>query len=222
MKHAVHAARVPLIALSASADWFAVGNTYQPFNIDGRGGNDTINTSYGNDTVQGGAGNDTIYSAGGNDSLAGGDGDDVITHGNDGNATLAGGSGNDSLGGWSGHDTEDGGAGNDTLVGVGRDTLTGGTGADTFQFAYAGPPVESTIKDFSIAQGDKLDLGQLGYWDQSGYHPLAATDLEVQGHDLVAHTAFGGDAIIHGAGDQIALVGIANAVASGTIVLIDS
>jgi Ca2+-binding RTX toxin-like protein len=217
MKHAVHAARVPLIALSASADWFAVGNTYQAFNIDGRGGNDTINTSYGNDTVQGGAGNDTIQSDGGNDVLSGGDGNDTIYHGLYGSATLSGGTGNDWIVGNSGNDKEDGGSGNDTLTGVGRDILTGGTGSDTFMIGYSGPPTEDTITDFSTVQGDKVDLTLLGYWDNSGFRPLTSTDLEIEGNDLVAHTLFG-DAVVHGL-DQVAIVGIAAAIADGMLIL---
>jgi Ca2+-binding RTX toxin-like protein len=215
------AVRAAVTHLTSGNDTLIVGPTYTSFNIDAGAGNDLIVVSYGNDTVQGGAGNDSIYSDGGNDSLMGGDGNDVITHGMYGSATLSGGAGSDWLAGYSGMDKLDGGTGNDTLVGCGRDVLTGGTGADTFSFIYTGPPIDATVKDFSVGQGDKLDLGQLGYWDQNGYHPLTAANLEVVGRDLVAHTAYNGDAIIHGVGDQVTLIGIANAVNAGVIVLED-
>jgi len=74
-------------------------------NIQGMGGNDTINAGQGNDTIDGGSGNDTID----------------------------GGSGNDTIDGGSGNDTIDGGSGNDTIIGGGGDdTLTGGGGNDIF------------------------------------------------------------------------------------------
>lgn len=69
-----------------------------------------------------------------------------------------------------GHDILDGGAGNDILYGQGgRDTLRGGagddilyggTGADTFVWKQ-GDTGNDSIKDFSIAAGDKIDLSGL-------------------------------------------------------------
>ncbi len=70
---------------------------------------------------------------GGNDFLNGGDGNDII-YGQRGDDTLRGGAGNDVL---------FGGAGKDTFV-----WKTGDVGTDT-------------IKDFSHAEGDKLDLSDL-------------------------------------------------------------
>jgi len=70
---------------------------------------------------------------GGNDFLNGGDGDDII-YGQRGDDTLRGGAGNDVL---------FGGAGKDTFV-----WKSGDVGTDT-------------IKDFSHAEGDKLDLSDL-------------------------------------------------------------
>jgi Ca2+-binding RTX toxin-like protein len=217
MKHSPHAPKALLIALSGGADYFSVGPTYQSFHVSGLGGNDTIYTSYGNDTVDGGTGNDTIQSDGGNDILMGGAGNDTIYHGMYGSATLSGGDGNDWIVGNSGSDVENGGTGNDTLTGVGRDVLTGDAGSDTFMIGYSGPPTEDIITDFSSVQGDKVDLTLLGYWDNSGFRPLASTDLEIEGDDLVAHTLFG-DAVVHGM-DQVALVGIAAAIADGMLVL---
>jgi Ca2+-binding RTX toxin-like protein len=61
-----------------------------------------------------------------------------------------------------------GGAGDDVLLGgLGADTLTGGGGADTFKFMLGdggttiNSSVTETIKDFSINDGDKLDLSDL-------------------------------------------------------------
>jgi VCBS repeat-containing protein len=87
--------------------------------------------------------------------------------GHAGNDTLSGQDGNDRLSGGEGADTLMGGNGNDTLQGgPGSDTLTGGMGADVFAWhladqGSAGTPAVDTITDFSIAQGDVLDLRDL-------------------------------------------------------------
>jgi Ca2+-binding RTX toxin-like protein len=47
-------------------------------NVQGRGGDDTIYTSYDNDTIDGGAGNDTIRGYAGDDAIVGGPGQDSI------------------------------------------------------------------------------------------------------------------------------------------------
>jgi Ca2+-binding RTX toxin-like protein len=94
----------------------------------------------GNDIYGGSADNDVIYSRGGYDTV----------HGNNGNDSLYGGTYNDILYGDSG---------NDTLVGgLGGDQLWGGVGADKFVFESTGM---DTIRDFSAAQGDKLDFSSL-------------------------------------------------------------
>lgn len=209
-----------IIALSSADDTFSVGPTYRGFAVNGLGGNDIINTSYGNDTINGGAGNDSIYSPGGNDVLHGGAGNDSISFGGDGTAALFGDAGDDNLNDYGGHSVLNGGIGNDTLVSTGRDVDIGGWGADTFVFVWVGKPIEVLVKDFNPMAGDKLDLGQLGYWNQNGYHPLTADALEVQDRDLVVHSEFG-DALIRGVGDQVELIGIQQAVASGVIVLDD-
>ena len=71
--------------------------------------------------------------------------------------------GNDILYGWTGNDTLSGGAGIDDLVGeAGADILTGGAGAD--KFWYLNPDTAAnadTITDFSLAQGDQLELSEL-------------------------------------------------------------
>lgn len=81
--------------------------------------------------------------------------------------TLAGGNGDDVLAGLAGDDTLRGGAGNDRLTGgAGADSLWGGAGADTFAFLTVGesPPgtgLGDTIRDFSPAQGDRIDLATI-------------------------------------------------------------
>ncbi|HTV69036.1 MAG TPA: calcium-binding protein [Rhizobiaceae bacterium] len=95
--------------------------------------------------------------------------------GNAGANTLNGGLGNDRLYGRVGNDKLNGDAGNDTLYGdVGTDTLTGGlgtdvlfgqTGADRFDFNLTSESVRGAsrdrIRDFSRAQGDKIDLSTI-------------------------------------------------------------
>ncbi len=69
-----------------------------------------------------------------------------------GNDFLNGGDGNDIIYGQRGDDTIRGGAGNDVLF--------GGAGKDTFVWK-SGDVGTDTIKDFSHAEGDKLDLSDL-------------------------------------------------------------
>ncbi|OED96493.1 VWA domain-containing protein, partial [Vibrio breoganii] len=93
--------------------------------------------SHKDDTLDGGSGNDILFGQGGNDILTGGSGDDLLL----------------------------GGSGDDTLIGgMGEDIMTGGLGADTFEWAPSDLRVfneTDTIIDFSIAEGDKLDLSEL-------------------------------------------------------------
>jgi uncharacterized protein YegL len=75
-----------------------------------------------------------------------------------GSDTLRGGDGNDILYGQGGNDLLVGGAGNDTLY--------GGVGADVFAWnlgdqGSAATPATDTVKDFSLAEGDALDLSDL-------------------------------------------------------------
>ena len=102
-------------------------------------------------------------------------GDDTL-HGGLGNDLLNGGTGNDSLTGSDGFDTLIGGKGNDTLTG-GSHGASGGAvfcGGDTFKWeagdAFAPlstsvpdvngvrTPYVDTVTDFSLVQGDKIDL----------------------------------------------------------------
>jgi hypothetical protein len=77
------------------------------------------------------------------------------------NDQLSGTYGDDILVGSVGIDTINGGIGSDTLTGGdGNDTLTGGAGADTFIWQDGDAGID-TIKDFSFAEGDKLDLSDI-------------------------------------------------------------
>jgi Ca2+-binding RTX toxin-like protein len=79
--------------------------------------------------------------------------------GNAGANSLDGGEGNDSLYGLDGNDTLIGGAGEDLLEGdLGADSITGGLGADRFVYRIAAEASGDVIADFSVAQGDRIDL----------------------------------------------------------------
>ncbi len=90
------------------------------------------------------------------DTIDGKAGDDHIT----------GGAGADSISGGAGNDFINGGAGNDTIyAGAGNDEISGGLGADLFLFKAATdsiPADPDVILDFSQAQGDRIDLTQIG------------------------------------------------------------
>ena len=123
-------------------------------NIIGSIFNDTLvgNNAYDN-TIWGGAGDDNIQGRAGNDVLYGEDGADDIL-GADGNDIIYGGSGDDLI---YGH------ADNDILYGGdGLDALWGHTGADTFVFeADSAYNQSDNVKDFSLGDGDKIDLSDL-------------------------------------------------------------
>lgn len=75
-------------------------------------------------------------------SIHGGNGDDLI-YGSSGNEVIVGDGGNDTISG-----------------GAGRDILVGRSGADVFVFAAddSTPEARDMIRDFSKADGDKIDL----------------------------------------------------------------
>lgn len=95
-----------------------------------------------------------------------------------------------------GDDTLRGGAGNDTILGqegndqiwggIGDDTLYGGSGADKFMFEATNNGID-TIKDFSVAEGDALDLSAM----------LTAYNPTQHAIDLFVHaTTVGTDTIV--------------------------
>ena len=121
----------------------------------GAGADDDFSGAGGNDRLSGADGHDRLRGNAGSDSLSGGRGDDG----------LAGGSGHDWLSGGSGRDHLSGGSGNDRLAGgAGADVLTGGSGADRFLFRTpedSAPGAADLIRDFSRAEGDRIDLRAL-------------------------------------------------------------
>jgi Ca2+-binding RTX toxin-like protein len=122
----------------------------------------------------------------------------VMLNGMGGNDTLTGSSGNDALYGSTGNDYVIGGAGNDWVYGGGGsdlDTVVGGSGADLFALGgYEGIYYEgtgsATITDFSIADGDKIQL----YGSAKLYHLRLK---EFAGSSSTQDTAiyYGGDLI---------------------------
>nr|WP_159064813.1 tandem-95 repeat protein [Thaumasiovibrio subtropicus] len=99
----------------------------------------TVNASTGDDVIEGTNQDDIILGHQGDDTIDGGLGADI----------LIGGEGDDLL-----------------LGGLGNDILTGGEGSDTFVFELGSLGASNTgdadvITDFSILEGDKLDLSDL-------------------------------------------------------------
>ncbi|WNN91705.1 calcium-binding protein [Gloeocapsopsis dulcis] len=151
-----------------------VGKTRTNAEFFEKSGNDYLNGGAGNDTLQGGVGSDTLIGGDGFDSLVAGvgkrsgysdngEGVEWVETFFSGNNYLNGGAGNDTLVGALNNDTLIGGSGDDRLTGKGgNDVLTGGTGADTFIFLS---PSEGrdTIKDFSVGQGDKIEVSAAGF-----------------------------------------------------------
>jgi Ca2+-binding RTX toxin-like protein len=79
--------------------------------------------------------------------------------GNAGANRLSGAGGDDGLHGGAGQDTLIGGEGNDTLDGgLGADSIEGGNGADVFLFRQAADANGDTVSDFSVADGDRINL----------------------------------------------------------------
>ena len=73
-----------------------------------------------------------------------------------------------------------GGGGNDTLIGgAGNDTLVGGLGADRFRFATATNATTNrdVISDFTIAQGDRIELENAIFTALPTTGPLAASSF---------------------------------------------
>ena len=97
--------------------------------VDGRAGNDTINTGEGDDRMYGGPGSDTLGGQAGNDDL----------RGDDDNDTLSGGDGDDYVTAGVGSDVIKGDAGDDQLYqqgsADGSDSISGGTGVDSADFS---------------------------------------------------------------------------------------
>jgi Ca2+-binding RTX toxin-like protein len=110
----------------------------------------------------------------------------------DASLTLKGSNGPDNLVGGSGDDTLSGRGGDDVLTGgPGDDALDGDAGADTFSWSRGDlgsvdDPAYDTIHDFSLDDGDKLDLSSVLDGDdfnlmavaENGHLVLQITDVD--------------------------------------------
>ena len=154
--------------------------------LHGAGGNDTLRGGFGGDSLFGDAGSDSAdyrdsttavevhlsgggrlglgYGRGGTaegDLLIGivgapGGGAGVKHYGTDGANLFDGGAGADEIRAYKGADGITGGASGDTMW--------GGEGADTFRYSFGDSDPgnqRDLIKDFSHAQGDRIDLGMI-------------------------------------------------------------
>ncbi|HEY8571835.1 M10 family metallopeptidase C-terminal domain-containing protein [Phenylobacterium sp.] len=124
---------------------------------------DDIHGNMGADTEYGGLGDDWVVGGQHDDLLFGDEGDDLLL-GNLGADTLEGGTGADIVRGGQHDDLVRGGDGADFISGDrGDDTLTGGAGADRFH-VFDGSGVDR-VTDFSVSQGDRVQLLQGAVWD---------------------------------------------------------
>lgn len=149
------------VTAGAGDDWLFGGRgrdtTY------GGAGSDTILGEDGDDRLYGEAGDDWMFGSDEDDTVSGGDGDDLLL-GGEGDDTMTGGSGNDLLCGGEGRDRLEGGAGDDIFrlgapPGDDNDVYVGGSGRDLFLLEAEFERDE--IRDFSLAQGDRLVISDL-------------------------------------------------------------
>ena len=199
----------------------------------GTGDSDTITISGANDIVLSGDGYDRIVSAysyrlgDANEALeltgtgaVNGFGNDLANaltgneasnelYGYAGNDRFYGRGGNDYLSGGEGDDALYGQAGNDRLFGGdGFDLLHGGSGADTFVFSSG----RDSVEDFSLTQGDRLDIGLTGFASadafRAAFAEAAATDgdtFEALGIDIEGSGSHVEIRVSDGAGGMLAL-----------------
>lgn len=114
--------------------------------------------------------------------------------GNGGANSLSGGDGRDGIRALDGDDILDGGSGDDALNGgSGSDTLTGGSGADRFIFDVLEFRPRDTVTDFSVRDGDRIDLSAIDA------QPSVADDQAF---------AFIGTAAFSGAAGEVRLVAL--------------
>jgi T1SS-143 domain-containing protein len=138
----------------------------------GNAATDTVSLTPANGEVGGAAFGDDLI---GIENLTGGSAGDYLA-GNSSSNVLMGLGGDDFLFGENGNDILNGGSG--------QDTMTGGAGADTFVVSAdaIGGSINDIISDFTIAQGDQIDLSEL-------LKGLAAgTDLEAGGYVKIEQT----------------------------------
>jgi beta-glucanase (GH16 family) len=162
------------------------GNDGDDSIVGGAGGFNNINGNKGDDVIVGRSRTgDWLLGGQGNDSIdASQSRGDNIVNGNLGSDTLRGGSGADTLRGGQGDDLILGGAGNDWISGDrGSDTVTGGAGSDRFHVA-SGAGV-TTVTDFNLAEGDRVELD----------HASQYTVTQVAGN-VVVDVAGGGELVL--------------------------
>jgi Ca2+-binding RTX toxin-like protein len=136
--------------------------------------------------------------------------------GNAGGNILFGAEGNDALNGLGGNDLLVGDVGNDLLDGgLGADILAGGLGADRFLFRSAVEAHGDVISDFSVADGDRIDLRPIdtnaGLTGDQGFTWIGDAAFDgVAGQLRFASDMLEGDLDGNGLADfQIALSGVA-------------
>jgi hypothetical protein len=179
--------------------------------LNGGAGVDTLNGGAGIDTLTGGDGRDIYFIETSGDlvveanaNIATGGNDTVISSlttytltDNVENLTLSGaainGTGNVLNNLMRGNTTANslsGGDGNDLLNGAaGNDTLTGGIGADTFRFDFPLNAATNSdlITDFSLAEGDRIELENDVFTALSTTGALAATAFVIGAATNAAH-----------------------------------
>jgi Ca2+-binding RTX toxin-like protein len=157
--------------------------------LNGGSGNDALSGGLGDDTLLGGSGDDLLAGDAGADQLKGGSGNDTLEggaeddalNGGSGHDVLTGGEGRDYLNGSSGNDTLDGGAGRDRIyMGAGDDLAYGGADADRFVFRTQDlDGSQDVIADFSVSEGDRLDLRAFGLSQSDLLQMLSVSDQDV-------------------------------------------
>ncbi|MDX2103479.1 MAG: calcium-binding protein [Alphaproteobacteria bacterium] len=168
------------------------------------------------------SGNYTVFRPSNATTVMTGSGTDVIV-GDEGNQSLSCGAGDDQLFGAGGDDTLTGGTGDDTIVGgdgadvfesgVGADTLFGGTGSDFFHIGFASGTDRALIADFSLAEGDRLNLVDLGFANQASFD--AATTAQVVNGGVRYTITLGGSA-----GATIDLAGLTALLPSSAFIFV--